>query len=256
MSRIRTIKPEFFRSESLGQLPIAVRLTFAGLWTEADDTGCGVANSKALCGALWSQDDEIGPSDVEDHLKLLDKSEHIVLYVVGGKRYFYVLNWDDHQSAAYRRGAGQYPPPPESCKKVQVARVGVLEGKGKEGKGKEGSAARTPRGTAVPDEFPITPALKEWATKTGCDALNLDSETQKFLDHHGAKGSEFKDWDRAWQKWMRQAKDWAKPSTQERTTTKRTMRQPPRPHYCDTCHEYHPPDETCGVIREVIVVDL
>ena len=39
MARIRTIKPEFFTDEDLGELSPAVRLLFIGMWTEADKAG-------------------------------------------------------------------------------------------------------------------------------------------------------------------------------------------------------------------------
>ena len=121
MSRIRTIKPEFFRSESLAALPLAARMTFAGLWTEADDAGRGVANSKVLCGALWSLDDDVTAVDVEEHLQALAK-EHIQMYEVDGKRYYAILNWENHQAASYRRGEPLYPPPPDDTSSREIVK--------------------------------------------------------------------------------------------------------------------------------------
>jgi len=46
-----------------------------------------------------------------------------------------------------------------------------------------------------------------WANSTFPN-VNWPAETEKFRDHHLAKGSRFKDWDRAWQKWIRQADEW------------------------------------------------
>lgn len=39
MPRIRSIKPEFFKSEQICELPAMVRLLFIGLWTQADREG-------------------------------------------------------------------------------------------------------------------------------------------------------------------------------------------------------------------------
>lgn len=211
MSRIRTLKPEFFRSSSLARCSYAARLTFAGLWCEADDAGRGVADARILKGAIWSQDDDVTPDDVDDHLMELS-GEHIVLYAVGNKRYFAVNNWEAHQAAAYRRAEAKYPAPPFSA-----AHQGVLE---VEGKGREvdreaarvtdaPASSRKRRGTTAPAEFEITPELKEWATKHGYD-LDLDHETQQFLDHHRAKGSVFTEWQSAWRTWMRNSDKWAK----------------------------------------------
>jgi hypothetical protein len=40
--------------------------------------------------------------------------------------------------------------------------------------------------------------------------LRLEDELEKFRDHHMAAGSNFKDWDRAMRKWLRQASEWSK----------------------------------------------
>lgn len=138
MGRIRTIKPEFFRSRSLAKVSIPARLTFAGLWTEADDHGNGVADADLLKGALWPKDRDVDAHAVEAHLAEL-AGEHILLYEVSGERYFHVLRWRLHQSAAYRRGEAKFPPPSElhgaECALHDSAREVVLEGKGRDRKG-------------------------------------------------------------------------------------------------------------------------
>jgi hypothetical protein len=60
------------------------------------------------------------------------------------------------------------------------------------------------RGTTAPDHFDITDKLRGWAADT-TPGLDLDAETENFLDHHRAKGSTFKSWDAAWRTWMRNA---------------------------------------------------
>lgn len=135
MSRIRSIKPGYFRSASLARCSLPARVTFAGLWTEADDLGNGEADAKVLAGVLWPHDDNVTGAVVEAHLVELMATGHIAMYVVGDKRYFSICNWVKHQAAAFRRGEGQHPGPDdgspwsghESCKPHDSARVGVLE---------------------------------------------------------------------------------------------------------------------------------
>ena len=112
MGRIRTLKPEFFVSRSLGKIPRDARFTFAGLWCHADDDGRGVADSRVIKGAVWPLDDDITHLDVQAHLEAL-AADHIVLYEAGGEDYYQILNWEKHQAASYRRGGSKYPPPPE-----------------------------------------------------------------------------------------------------------------------------------------------
>lgn len=111
MGRIRTIKPEFFQSRSLAQCDIPARLTFAGLWTEADDHGRGRADPRLIKGAIWPLDDEITHQHVSAHIRMLNETGHIRLYEVDGEPYYEIISWDDHQAAAYRRGNAVYPPP-------------------------------------------------------------------------------------------------------------------------------------------------
>ncbi len=136
MGRIRTLKPEFFRSRSLARCSVCARLTFQGLWTEADDFGRGVADTRLLKGAIWALDDAITPETVESHLAELAETGHIVLYESDGERYYAIINWEKHQAASHRRGAAVYPPPPaqtesctflhaDACKEVQDACDGM-----------------------------------------------------------------------------------------------------------------------------------
>ena len=151
MARIRTLKPEFFRSKKLARCSVAARLTYQGLWCEADDHGRGEAEPRVLAGAIWPLDDDIGWQEVDAHLDELAAVGCIVLYVVDGDRYYEIPSWEDHQSSAYRRGKAVHPASSEAtnehtlqadaCKDMQSARVDVLElGTGNwEGNGEPGT---------------------------------------------------------------------------------------------------------------------
>nr|AMP54241.1 hypothetical protein [uncultured bacterium]AMP54331.1 hypothetical protein [uncultured bacterium]AMP54391.1 hypothetical protein [uncultured bacterium]AMP54429.1 hypothetical protein [uncultured bacterium] len=118
--RIRSLKPEFFRSESLSKVTPLARMTFMGLWTEADDYGRGIANPRIVKGALWSLDDDITVDVVTMHLNTLASTGHINLYKEQGdeKVYFVVNKFVEHQSAAFRRGKAKYPDP-DVCEPVE-----------------------------------------------------------------------------------------------------------------------------------------
>lgn len=64
--------------------------------------------------------------------------------------------------------------------------------------------------TDAPEFFPITEKMRAWARKeVPAVADALEFHTQEFLDHHAAKGNRFRDWGRAWHKWMRNAAKFA-----------------------------------------------
>src|SRR6478672_1250768 len=58
MARIRSIKPEFPQSESMGNVSRDARLTFIQLWTIADDEGRLRGNSRMLASLLYPYDDD------------------------------------------------------------------------------------------------------------------------------------------------------------------------------------------------------
>ena len=61
------------------------------------------------------------------------------------------------------------------------------------------------RAQPAPDIFPITDAMAAWG-RTHCPLVqDPPAETAKFLDHHRARGSSFKDWTAAWRTWMANA---------------------------------------------------
>ena len=151
MARIRTLKPEFFRSRSLAACSRDARLTFQGLWCEADDFGRGVADPRILKGAIWPLDDDITWQAVDGHLVELQATGHVRMYEVDGEMFYDIPSWEEHQAAAYRRGKSVHPEAPEqslhdkSCKEVQAARPSVLElGTGNE---ELGSTAKPSRKT-------------------------------------------------------------------------------------------------------------
>lgn len=167
MARIRTIKPEFFRSRSLARCSRDARMTFAGLWCEADDFGRGVADARILKGGIWPLDDDISWQDVEKHLGELEETGHIVRYDANGEDFFEIVAWAEHQSSAYRRGKAIHPasdgtvPHDEACKELQAAPPIVLEGKGKEGKGSASSDACVSEFDAIWSDYPRKIARKD-----------------------------------------------------------------------------------------------
>lgn len=124
MARIRTLKPEFFLSRSLSKVSRDARLTFAGLWCQADDAGRGIADARILKGQIWPLDDDLTPEVIAGHLDELERTGHIRRYDVDDEAYYLVESFADHQAAAYRRSQPIYPEPP-ACGGVHGARVGV-----------------------------------------------------------------------------------------------------------------------------------
>lgn len=96
MARIRTIKPEFPHSESMGKVSRDARLTFIELWTLADDSGRLRGNSRMLASLLFPYDDD-APGLIETWLGELERERCIVRYSSDGTSCLQVCNWLNHQ---------------------------------------------------------------------------------------------------------------------------------------------------------------
>lgn len=111
--RIRSIKPEFWGSEDVAQLPYFDRLLFVGLWSYVHDNGVGRDNVKLIVAALFPLDED--PAQV---IELVDKGMATIAaagmvdrYVVAGRPYFHVRKWTKHQ-VINRPTRSVYPLPP------------------------------------------------------------------------------------------------------------------------------------------------
>lgn len=97
MARIRTIKPEFPQSESMGRVSRDARLLFVLLWTLADDSGRLRGHSRMLASLLFPYDDD-SPKLIDGWLSELVNEKCINLYTTSdGSHYVAVLNWERHQ---------------------------------------------------------------------------------------------------------------------------------------------------------------
>lgn len=96
MARIRTIKPEFPQSESMGRVSRDARLLFIQLWTQADDEGRLRGASRMLASLLFPYDDDAA-GRIDDWLDELDRQGCLRLYRKDGHTYIEVANWLEHQ---------------------------------------------------------------------------------------------------------------------------------------------------------------
>ncbi len=100
MARIRSIKPEFPQSESIGKLSRDARLLFLQIWTIVDDSGRTRASSRMLASLLYPYDDD-AKDLIQGWLVELEQNGHVRQYEVDGSRYLEVVNWSKHQKISH-----------------------------------------------------------------------------------------------------------------------------------------------------------
>lgn len=212
MARIRTIKPEFPQSESMGRLSRDARLLFVLMWTIADDEGRLRGSSKFLCGQLFPYDDDVRES-IDSWVDELAAEECIVRYTVNDSQYVQIVEWKQHQKID-RPTKSRFPDPPcvkssmvprEASRALDEPSTDTREPStsprpGKERKGEEGSRqeskgedgkAPTAKPSPIPDDqevfiFPKRdgtdwelPSSEYQELRNTFPALDVDTELRK-----------------------------------------------------------------------------
>jgi hypothetical protein len=141
MSRIRTVKPEFWTSEQIVSCSPISRLMFIGLMNFSDDNGVHPASFVRLKAEVFPVD-AFTTSQITEWVNELILHKLLHEYVVENKSYWIITGWKKHQridKPTYR-----HPPPlniniPELSLSTTrlVAETSPTEGKGMEGKGME-----------------------------------------------------------------------------------------------------------------------
>jgi hypothetical protein len=110
--RIRSIKPEFWSSDDIAELPWDARLLFIGLWSYVADSGVGRDNDKLIAADLFPlEDDPLETlATVSRGLATLSDAGLITRYRVGTKRFLHITNWSAHQKID-KPTRSPFPPP-------------------------------------------------------------------------------------------------------------------------------------------------
>ena len=155
MARIRSIKPEFPHSESMGRVSRDARLAFILLWTLADDSGRLRGNSRMLASLLFPYDEDAGAL-MDGWLAELEREGCIERYAVEGSTFISIAKWLSHQKID-KPSASKLPAKPDPSRILANPRERSSGDQGLEGiKGEEGEDPPPP---APVDELPApTPA--------------------------------------------------------------------------------------------------
>ena len=92
------------------------------------------------------------------------------------------------------------PDPPEELSREPVEEPVVA-------RATKGRAAAARRPGRLPEGWEPGEAGMEWAAAAGYSRAEVARETERFRDHHAAKGTVMTDWLAAWRNWMRRSEE-------------------------------------------------
>lgn len=213
--RIRSIKPEWTESQSLGSCSDAARVLSVSLILLADDYGRGRAHAGYLAGQCWCYS-EGGAAKAEAALAELQSVGYVVVYEVDGSLYYQLPRWREHQRVD-KPGKPRVPEP--SLGKVRESPANVREEVATSQEipspdhdhDHEGTSnttrAREPREkksrpVELPADWEPTPEHEERAKRLG---LEVELEARKFRAHAEANARRAVRWNAAFTGWLENA---------------------------------------------------
>lgn len=107
--RIRTIRPEFYQSESVGSMTWKARLVFINLWSYVEDNGVNLDNPRLFRGQCMPYDDSV-LDVIKDAFAELEQCGSIIRYERDGKRLLFIPGFEKWQNIQ-RPGTCHYLPP-------------------------------------------------------------------------------------------------------------------------------------------------
>ena len=175
--RIRSIKPEFWRSSSISELEIEDRLLFIGLWSYVDDNGVGEDRDSLIAADLFADDISRDPREtfarVSRGLQHLSAAGRITRYEVAGRPYLEITGWTEHQRID-RPAKARYPhvtSPDAVIRDTLATPSRGLQQSSRLEQGNRGTGEQGNRGTG-----PTSSSLIDTAAASSADADGEDDE--------------------------------------------------------------------------------
>lgn len=189
--RIRTIKPDFYRSQDIADLSRENRLLFVGMWSYVDDNGVGVDDFRLIASDLFPLDEDQKEvrEYVREGLATLARGLLIDRYESDGKAYVYIRSWDRHQRVD-RPNKARYPRPSHDYNPPTSGNRDTRESDNEESReSRESVATVSPPGAVEQRSTKNTPPTPQGAktTRSKKIAVRDDPEFQSFWNVYGNK---------------------------------------------------------------------
>lgn len=212
MARIRTIKPEFPQSESMGAVSRDARLLFIMLFTLADDEGRLRGNSRMLASLLFPYDID-APKLIDKWINELVKQRCIIQYQIEDATYIQICKWLNHQKIDKPSKSKIQPPNEhsitfESIREDSLLDQGEDQGSKDQGKDQVKEQIKKIRATRLPIDWEPDEMMICYCKEKRPD-LQWQKVAENFKDYWIAQpdaNAKKTDWVATWRRWVRNEK--------------------------------------------------
>ena len=220
--RIRSTKPEFWKSRRIASVDWDARLVLKGLESYVDDNGVGVDDIELIVTDVFPRDMFANPREtvarVSEAIRSLHRAGLVHRYEANGDHLLYISFWEEVQRID-KPGKGRNPRPDgtfdykesEIRESVASPPETLAPGTGEQGNrgtGEQGNSARSARGARkapakrLPEDWAPTDAHRKKAAGLGVD---LELEADRFRLHAEANDRRAVRWDAAFSMWLSKA---------------------------------------------------
>ena len=220
--RIRSTKPEFWKSRRIASVDWDARLVLKGLESYVDDNGVGVDDIELIVTDVFPRDMFANPREtvarVSEAIRSLHRAGLVHRYEANGDHLLYISFWEEVQRID-KPGKGRNPRPDgtfdykesEIRESVASPPETLAPGTGEQGNrgtGEQGNSARSARGARkapakrLPEDWAPTDAHRKKAAELGVD---LGLEADRFRLHAEANDRRAVRWDAAFSMWLSKA---------------------------------------------------
>lgn len=200
MARIRTIKPEFPHSESMGNVSRDARLAFILMWTIADDSGRLRGNSRMLASLLFPYDDDASKK-IGSWINELHDQKCIIRYRAEGAEYIQIQKWLEHQRID-KPSTSKIPQFQEGSENVREGSENPLIRKGGEGKGVEWKGEDYTASKKLTIDDLTVDHISDWLSQKRMQGKYLHHDEnfilERFKDYCKSKGKRYNDYTAAY----------------------------------------------------------
>jgi hypothetical protein len=114
MARIRSLKPEFWADEDLGELSRDARLLYMGLWNLSDEHGRLRGDARYIKGQLFPYDDDLDAKAIDGLIAALAGAGKVRRYSSANRSYLWLPNLAKHQRLEPDKVPSRLPDPSDS----------------------------------------------------------------------------------------------------------------------------------------------
>ena len=112
------IDPNIWESEDFAKLSYFGRLTFIGLFSNADDEGRGRGKASYIKSIIFPYDEDLRVADVDKTLNEIASNMSVIFYTSNENEYYSLENWDKWQRVD-RPQASKIKPFDDTCELIR-----------------------------------------------------------------------------------------------------------------------------------------